>query len=237
MSPKPLRFLSAFFAVVFSIFSSYASESEKFRFEILTQQNDVVWGFDFLSSEKVIFTERKGALRVLNLADRSVSDISGAPKVWASGQGGLLDVRVHHSDQSLIYLTYSEPAGPGATTALGRAKLSGSKLEGFKKLFSAHAANSNSAHFGSRIEFDGAGHVFVTVGDRHVRDFAQSLAHHTGKLIRLKEDGSIPKDNPFATTKDAKPEIWTLGHRNAQGLARHPITAALWLAEMGPSRR
>ena len=120
----------------------------------------------------------------------------------------------------------------GATTALASADLSGNSLKNFKKLLSADATNNNGQHFGSRIEFDGKGHVFVTVGDRGERDKAQSLTSHQGKVLRIKEDGSLPKDNPFKTP--SLPEIWSLGHRSPQGLAMRPGSDELWLAEMGP---
>lgn len=227
-----------FIFVVTLIFSqgtyakTYQSEGQKFEMEVLTQQQDVIWGFDFLSDGKIIFTERSGVLKVFDPKTKATNTIKGAPPVWANGQGGLLDVRVHPSNR--IYLTYSEPVGRGATTALASATLAGSELQGFKKLFSAHEANSNDIHFGSRIEFDGQGHVFITVGDRNARPQVQNLAYHIGKTIRLNEDGSVPADNPFVNRKDAKPEIWTLGHRSPQGFFRNPVNGDLWLVEMGP---
>ncbi|MDZ4661282.1 MAG: PQQ-dependent sugar dehydrogenase [Pseudomonadota bacterium] len=205
----------------------------KFTFEKLTQQNDVIWGFDFLNDGRIIFTERKGTLKIYDPRNKSVTEIKGAPQVWNKGQGGLLDIRVQPKSQN-IFFTYSEPVGRGATTALASAVLSENELKSFKKLFSAHEPSSNNIHFGSRIEFDGKGHVFITVGDRDERSHVQDLAFHTGKIIRLNEDGSIPKDNPFVNNKTAKPEIWSLGHRNAQGLVLDSVTGNLWEAEMGP---
>lgn len=212
----------------------YESEGQKFQLQVLTNQKDVIWGFDFLSDGRILFTERSGALKVLDSKTGSVTPVSGLPKVWADGQGGLLDVRVHPSKKSEIYFTYTEPVGDGATTALAKASLSGSQLAGVKKLFSAHKPSANEIHFGSRIEFDGKGHVFVSVGDRKERSHVQSLGYHTGKIMRINEDGSVPKDNPFIKVKGARPEIWSLGHRNPQGLTRHPETGELWEAEMGP---
>ncbi|MNJ91290.1 Soluble aldose sugar dehydrogenase YliI precursor [compost metagenome] len=212
----------------------YSSGGEQFRFEVLTQQKDVVWGFDFLGDGRIIFTERGGALRIYDPKTKKVTGVQGAPKVWADGQGGLLDIRVHPKDKNRIYLTYSEPIDNGATTAFASATLSGSELTQFKKLFSAKDASSNEIHFGSRIEFDGAGHIFITVGDRNDRPKVQDLKYHMGKILRFNEDGTVPKDNPFVKTKGAQPEIWALGIRNAQGLVRHPITGDLWSVEMGP---
>lgn len=213
---------------------AYISKEAKFKFEVLRQQSDVVWGFDFLSPEKIILTERSGALRILDLKDKSVTDISGAPKVWAQGQGGLLDVRVHPKKKDQIYLTYSEPVGDGATTAVAIATLNKNKLTNFKKILSAQEASNEDIHFGSRVEFDGHGHIFVTIGERNARAHALDLKYHTAKIVRLNEDGTVPKDNPFVKTKGAQPEIWSYGHRSNQGLTRNPETGDLYEIEMGP---
>lgn len=212
----------------------YVSGGEKFQFEVLTQQKDVVWGFDFLNDDQLIFTERNGTLRLLNIKTRIVTEIKGAPTVKASGQGGLLDVRVHPTQKSKIYITYSEPVKDAATTALGIATLDGDTLSNFKKIFSAYEPSNTMAHFGSRIEFDGKGHLWISLGERDQRDRAQDLNYHNGKIIRLKEDGSIPSDNPFTKIKTARAEIWSYGHRNPQGLVRNSKTEELWETEFGP---
>lgn len=219
------------FLVMFAVCGS--AYSQDFRFETLAKRDEVVWGFDFLRDGRIIFTERAGGVNIFDPKTKAVTALKGAPKVWAKGQGGMLDVRVQPTSQR-IYMSYSEEAGDGATTAFVSAKLSGNELTDFKKHLSANQPNSNEIHFGSRIEFDGKGHVFVTIGDRNKRDNAQSLAHHQGKILRFKEDGTVPKDNPFVGRAGARPEIWTYGHRSPQGLARHPKTGELWMSEMGP---
>ncbi|MBK7844631.1 MAG: PQQ-dependent sugar dehydrogenase [Bdellovibrionales bacterium] len=212
----------------------YESAGEKFQLELLTQQKDVVWGFDFLDSDRIIFTERGGALRVLNLKSKLITDMRGAPQVSASGQGGLLDIRVHPSQKSKIFLTYSETSEKGTTTALGVGNVEENSLHNFKKIFSAYEPSQEKVHYGSRIEFDGKGHLWISVGERNERFRAQSLKYHNGKIIRLKEDGSIPEDNPFVRNKDARPEIWSFGHRNPQGLVRNFDSNELWSTELGP---
>lgn len=216
--------------------TSFVSEGQAVRMQVLTQQDDAIWGFDFLPGGRILFTEREGQLKLFDPENRSVTRIQGSPKVIQQGQGGLLDVRVHpdFSQSRWIYLTYSEPVGEKMTTALGRGKLEGTELRDFERLFSAFAPNSNEIHFGSRIEFDGAGHVFISVGDRNERDKAQNLSYHNGKILRLNEDGTAAAGNPFADESSAKPEIWSYGHRNPQGLARHPLTGELWSSEFGP---
>lgn len=217
----------------------YESEGQKFRIEELLKRADVIWGFDFLPDGRIIFTERTGAVNLFDPKSKAVVAIEGTPKVWQRFQGGMLDVRVRPSgppsgSQVKIFLTYSEPLPAGGTTVLASGTLVGNQLKDFKKLLSAHEANNQGLHFGSRIEFDDKGHVFFTVGDRNKRDQVQDLNYHIGKSMRLKEDGSVPSDNPFSGKKGAKPEIWTVGHRSPQGLARNPETGDLWLAEMGP---
>lgn len=215
----------------------FQSEQHSYQVEILTQGQGVIWSFDFLPDGKVLFTERSGKLKLFDPQSRKTTIIENTPSVYANGQGGLLDVRVHpnFSKERWIYLSYSEPTDKGkATTAIGRAKLVGDRLEGFQKIFSAVEPSSNEVHFGSRIEFDRKGHIFFSVGDRNVRENVQSLAFHNGKIMRLNEDGSIPKDNPFVSRSDARPEIWSLGHRNPQGLAFREQTGELWEAEFGP---
>ncbi len=213
------------------------AEQSDVRFESILDRNDVIWGFDFLPDGKVILSERSGKMILFNPTTKKVVELTGLPKIYVSGQAGLLDVRVHpeFSKNQQIYFTYSEPVGEkSSTTALGLATLSGEKLINVKKLFSGKAANENDIHYGSRIEFDFKGHLFITMGDRDERNHAQSLEFHQGKILRLNLDGSVPKDNPFAGNKMALPEIWTLGHRSPQGLALHPETGDLWEAEMGP---
>lgn len=199
-------------------------------FELIHKINDSIWGMDFLPDGRMIFSAREGKMFLLDLKTKKTVEIKGLPKIYVSGQGGLLDVRVHpdFNKNSYIYFTYAEPQGDNATTALMRTQLVGTEFKNSQRLFSGLRANDNDIHFGSRIEFDGAGHVFVTMGDRDERAKAQDLSHHQGKVLRLKEDGSIPQDNPFVGKKSALPEIWSLGHRNPQGLARHPVTGEMW---------
>jgi glucose/arabinose dehydrogenase len=206
-------------------------------YETLLKREDVIWGFDFLDDGQVILTERSGRMLLFNPSTKKVQVLKGLPKIYNAGQAGLLDVRVHpdFKNTKQIYFSYSEPVGKSeSTTALGVATLQGSKLVNFKKLFTGHAANSNDIHYGSRIEFDDKGHLYVSMGDRDERNKAQNLGFHQGKVLRLNLDGSVPQDNPFISNKEAKAEIYSLGHRNPQGLTRHPETHELWEAEMGP---
>lgn len=213
---------------------THSSQEHKFRYEVLTQQQDVIWGFDFLADGRILFTERQGRMAILDPRRKGVFPVKGVPSVWAKGQGGLLDVRVHPQKKNEIYFTYSMPAGKGATTAVGKATLEGTELKNVQTIFKAHEANTNNIHFGSRIEFGKDGKIYFAVGDRNERDQVQDLGYHIGKVIRINEDGSAPADNPFINTKGARPEIWALGVRSPQGLNFHPETGDLWESEMGP---
>ncbi len=199
--------------------------------EILVRRPGIVWGFDFLPDGRVVFTEREGRIGVFDPKTKKISEIAGAPAAWARGQGGLLDVRVHpdFAKNQLLYLTWSQPVPDGAATALGRARLKGTKLAGLKRLFLSNAGGSKGEHFGSRIEFDGP-HLFLSLGDRGHRELAQDLTRHNGKIIRLTHDGKPDGAN----LPGALPEIWSWGHRNPQGLSLRPGTRELWSAEMGP---
>lgn len=199
--------------------------------EVLFRREGVVWGFDFLPDGRIVFTERGGFLGVWDPRGGEVAAIQGAPEVWAHGQGGLLDAKVHpdFARNRLLYLTWSHPVDGGAATALGRGKLEGSRLVGWERLLLTNAGGRKGEHFGSRLVFHGE-HLFMTVGERGERKFAQDPRRHNGKLLRLTHDG-LPAGAGLA---EALPEIWTLGHRNPQGVAIQPGTGRVWVAEFGP---
>ena len=185
------------------------------------------WAIAFLpKSGSYLVTERKGDLRLVQ--DGIISaPVEGVPDVWASGQGGLLDVALDpdYSHNQRIFLSYSEPTGVSeARTALatGILRLNGTKpqLEMVKVIFRQEPSSSGGRHFGSRIVFSQGGKLFLTLGDRGNLHLVQKLSNHFGKVIRINRDGSIPKDNPFVGRRDALPEIWSFGHRNPQGAAR-----------------
>ncbi len=201
------------------------------------------WSIAFLPSGDMLVTERPGRLRIVRGGKLLPTPVAGVPEVVARGQGGLLDVALHpnFAQNGFVYLTYSKPVGGGAaTTALYRATFSNDALVDGKDLFVAETKGA-PGHFGSRITFDKRGHVFISVGDRQVppegdlpNHLAQQLTNHHGKIIRLMDDGRVPTDNPFVSTAGAKPEIWSYGHRNPQGLTIHPVTGDLWEVEHGP---
>lgn len=196
----------------------------------------ITWGMDLIDNQRLLFTQRSGKLGLLNMSDQSIVWILGVPKVYANRQGGLLDIKVAEdfSKSGYIYLTYSKPVGSRAVTVLARAELKGNQLQEWQDLLITKSQSPSSIHFGSRIAFDGKGHVFFSVGDRGQRFEAQNLKNHQGTIIRLNLDGSVPKDNPFVDRFEALPEIWSYGHRNPQGLFFDKTTGKLWEIEHGP---
>ena len=197
-------------------------DGQAFTVEKVFQGENVIWGFDFVradSADEIVFSERSGALRHLSLSSGKTQLIAGVPTVHARGQGGLLDVIIDHKT-GWLYLTYADPVGDGkATTSLFRGKLSPDRatLSG-ARLFQAKAATGKGEHFGSRVAIDKAGYIFMGIGERGERNSAQDLASHRGKIVRLNPDGTAPADNPYVNKAGALAEIWSLGHRNPQGL-------------------
>lgn len=200
------------------------------------------WGLAFLPDDGMLVTERGGNLRFVSASGEVGAPIAGVPDVVAQGQGGLLDVALHpdFADNRLVYLSYSEAGDGGVNgTAIARGVLSGdmSALDGVEVIFRQEPKVSSRSHFGSRLVFDDDGLLWATLGERssaQYRVLAQDLGTHLGKVIRIRDDGSVPEDNPFVDVSDALPEIWSYGHRNPQGMALHPETGVVWLHEHGP---
>jgi glucose/arabinose dehydrogenase len=219
-----------------AVLKTIESEDQKFGVDTVATGLSNPWGAVFLPDGKILITERKGVIRIIKDGELQEQTVEGVPAVFAKGQGGLLDIKLHpdYANNGWIYLTYSKPGANGAATTVSRAKLDGNKLIEFQELFSAQPFVDSDYHFGSRVVFDEEGHIFVSSGERGTKENAQTLSNHLGKVLRLNEDGSVPNDNPFVNTPEAKPEIWSYGHRNPQGLFYDLDTKTLWEAEHGP---
>lgn len=195
------------------------------------------WSVAFLPDGGFLVTERPGRLRRIDAKGALSAPIAGVPAVWAQGQGGLLDVALapDFATSKRIYLSYAEAGDNGtAGTAVARAILGEGTLTDVEVIYRQQPKLSGGNHFGSRLAFDTTGHIFISQGERNDRPTAQKLDMLQGKLVRLHLDGRVPRDNPFAGRKDARPEIWSYGHRNMQGLAFDPRTGKLWESEHGP---
>ena len=207
-----------------------------FELEEIAQGLGIPWGMVFIGPEELLFTERQGSVGLLNVNTGVVTALSGVPPVMASGQAGMLDVAVpaDYKSGDWIYFTYVKEQGDQGVSSLARAKLQGHRLLDWQTILDSKSASATSQHFGSRIAFDEAGHVFFGIGDRGVRPNAQNLTNHAGTVIRLNRDGSVPGDNPFIDHPGALAEIWSYGHRNPQGIAYDKNNQRLWLIEHGP---
>jgi glucose/arabinose dehydrogenase len=195
------------------------------------------WALAFLPDGRWLVTEKPGRLRIVSRDGRLSAPLAGLPAVDAGGQCGLLDVAVDpkFAANQLIYWTFAE-AGPGGnSTALARARLVGEQLQDVRTIFSQKPKMRSQNHCGSRIVFDREGRLWLGLGDRFSgKDLVQKLDNHLGKVVRLENDGRVPADNPFVGRAGAMPELWSLGHRNIQGAAIHPVTGELWATEHGP---
>ncbi|MFT5182592.1 MAG: glucose/arabinose dehydrogenase [Alphaproteobacteria bacterium] len=212
------------------------SQKQNFRAVVVTDSLEHPWSLAFLPDGRMLVTERPGRLRVIVDGRLQAAPISGVPEVFAKGQGGLLDVAPHpdYARNGWIYFSFAAASLRGGHTAVARARLDGNRLVDLETLFKANNLSSGGVHFGSRLAFGGDGKLYVTVGERGDSDRAQELDSHNGATIRLNDDGTVPGDNPFLNTPGALPEIYSYGHRNPQGLARHPDNGDVWLNEHGP---
>ena len=199
------------------------------------------WALAFLpEGQGYLISERPGRLRLLDAQGRLHPPLGGVPAVFARGQGGLLDIALSpgFATDRLVYLSYAEADDEGqrAGTAVGRGRLKEdlSALEGFRVIFRQLPKLSEGIHFGSRMAFGADGQLYVSLGENNQRATAQQLDKLQGKLVRLQPGGGVPADNPFVGREGIRPEIWSYGHRNPQGLALNPWSGRLWLHEHGP---
>ena len=209
-----------------------------YEIETVVDGLEVAWGMAFLPDGSILITEQKGDL--IHFKDGNKTLVQGVPKVYHENQGGLLDIELHPNfkENGWIYFSFSsaiENQGKGANTAIMRAKLADNKLVDQEILYEATPNTKKGGHFGSRLEFDREGYLYVSIGERQNRDVnPQDITRDNGKIYRFNDDGSIPLDNPFYNTEGAKKAIYSYGHRNPQGMTMHPVTGQIWTHEHGP---
>ncbi|MNJ23642.1 Soluble aldose sugar dehydrogenase YliI precursor [compost metagenome] len=210
------------------------------RHQVVAEGLEHPWGLALLPDGRWLVTEKPGRLRVVTAEGAIGAPVAGLPAVSARGQGGLLDVILSpdFARDRMIYWSYAEPREGGNGTAVARGRLSDdlTKVENVQVIFRALPTYDGDKHFGSSLAFAPDGKLFITLGDRSdkpMRPQAQDLGSHMGKTIRVNADGSVPADNPFVGRAGARPEIWSLGHRNIQGIAVQPGTDAVWTLEHG----
>ena len=221
----------------------YESTEHDFRVVTVVENIQHPWSIAFLPDGDMLFTQRTGELRIVRDGELLPDAVEGVPETRVINQGGLQEIALHpdFENNRIVYVSYSKPNGSRGTTALIRARFENDRLNDVEEIFEADAWNERGGHFGAKIAFDQDGYLFMSVGDRQSpptgnleRHPAQDLSTHFGTIVRLMDDGSVPRDNPFVGDPNVRPEIWSYGHRNPQGLAFHPDTGDLWSTEHGP---
>lgn len=207
-----------------------------FKTQTIVDKLSHPWGMAFLPDGNILITERTGRLRIVENGKLNPKPITGLPEIAVIGQGGLLDVALHpdFKNNQLIYLSYAAAGAGGYGTEVIRGRLEDMALNDVKNIFSASPKSGGGQHFGSRLLFVPDGKLFITLGERGEQDKAQDPGQHPGSLIRINDDGTIPEDNPFLNIIGSRPESYTLGNRNMQGIALQPGTNLVWTHEHGP---
>ena len=210
---------------------------KNYTLEKVVSDIQIPWGMTWLPDGSMLVTEKSGIL--YHIKNGAKTEIKNVPKVYTRGQGGLLDITLHpdYAKNGWIYITYAaeEGEGEGGNTKLIRAKLLDGGLTQIESLYKATPNTTKGSHFGSRIVFDNEGYLYFSIGERkNDKDNPQDITRDCGKIYRLNDDGSIPKDNPFVGQAGVKEAIYTYGNRNPQGMAKHPETGEIWAHEHGP---
>ncbi|HEX2608220.1 MAG TPA: PQQ-dependent sugar dehydrogenase [Flavisolibacter sp.] len=215
--------------------------SMKYKATVLTSALEVPWGITSLPDGRLLITQRTGQMRIVTAAGAVSEPITGLPKVNTGGQGGLLGLCLDpdFAINRMVYFAFSDPRPDGNCTSLGKGRLADNErtLENVTTIYRAEPAYNGVLHYGGRVVFDKAGNLYLSTGERSdlvTRPKAQLLDAALGKVVRLTKDGKPAAGNPFAGQANARPEIFTLGHRNPQSLAIHPATGELWEGEFGP---
>ncbi len=217
--------------------AAFDSEQQSFRLMPVVSDLDQPWGFAFLPDGDLLITEKAGDLRRVRDGELLPEPISGLPdNIAAVGQGGLLDVALDpdFADNRRIYISYAGEGEGGYGTEVARGRLVDNALEDVEVIFRALPKSDGGQHFGSRLQFSPDGLLYISLGERGIKDQAQDRSTHPGSLIRIHPDGRVPDDNPFVDKDGAQPEIYTYGNRNMQGMTLHPETGQLWTNEHGP---
>lgn len=207
------------------------------NYEIIVPNISIPWAFTFLPDSSLLVNEKAGEL--IHFKNGKKTIINGLPEIYVRGQGGLMDILLHpnYKENRWVYFSYASATGEGegGNTTIARAKLQDNSLTNFEVLYKAEPNSRRGQHFGSRLVFDNAGFLYFTIGDRGSRDTnPQDITRDCGKIYRIKDDGSIPSDNPFVDQPKAKHVIFSYGHRNPQGMTLHPKTGHIWTHEHGP---
>ncbi|NOH71294.1 PQQ-dependent sugar dehydrogenase [Vibrio pectenicida] len=219
--------------LVLATWISFA-HSQDYQTQKIASGLKVPWGMAFFDDNTLLVTERNGHILTLNTKTGSTSKLMENPSnLYSGGQGGWLDIALSPFEKNKFYVTYSQKTQTGSDTALASFLYQSGKLSQFETIFTSTSKSDTSRHFGSRLTFDN-NHLFMSIGDRGKRPNGQDLSTHAGTILRLNPDGSPAKDNPFITLPNAQKELWSIGHRNPQGLFYDGESETLWSIEHGP---
>ncbi len=220
----------------------HRSAAHDFELSTVADGLEIPWSMTWLPNGDMLVTERPGRLRIVRNGTLIAAPVEGVPEVHTMGQGGLFDVLPHpeFASNKLLYLSFAKPLPNESSTTVVRGRFENDRLSDVETIFQAKTTGRNG-HYGGRLAFDNDGYLFISIGDRQAPPSgdleshpAQDLTNHNGSVIRLNDDGSVPRDNPFVGQGDALPEIYSYGHRNPQGMDIHPFTGDLWTDEHGP---
>jgi glucose/arabinose dehydrogenase len=208
-----------------------------YEMELVFENEGIIWGLEFLNDNSILATLKSGS--IIHFKDGVKKELKGVPEIYLRGQGGLLDIAIHPNFEKnkFIYLAYASEdiEGKGGNTTISRAILNGDTLEELEVLYKGTPDSRKGQHFGGRMEFDNENYLFFSIGDRGNRNVnPQDITIDGGKIYRIKDDGTIPKDNPFYNDGNAKKAIYSYGHRNPQGMFKHPVSGKIWTNEHGP---
>ena len=217
--------------------NSIIVDETNYEMELVFEDKNIIWSIEFFEDNSILAAVKSGS--IFHYKDGEKTEIKGLPEIYLRGQGGLMDLAFHPNfkENKWLYFSYaSEYEGEkGGNTTIARAKLIEDSLEGLEILYKGTPNSTKGQHFGGRLEFDNDGYLYFAIGDRGNRNVnPQDLSLDGGKIYRINDDGSIPMDNPFFDTPNARKAIYSYGHRNPQGMFKHPLTGKIWTNEHGP---
>ena len=217
--------------------NSIIVDETNYEMELVFEDKNIIWSIEFFEDNSILAAVKSGS--IFHYKDGEKTEIKGLPEIYLRGQGGLMDLAFHPNfkENKWLYFSYaSEYEGEkGGNTKIARAKLIEDSLEGLEILYKGTPNSTKGQHFGGRLEFDNEGYLYFAIGDRGNRNVnPQDLSLDGGKIYRINDDGSIPMDNPFFDTPNARKAIYSYGHRNPQGMFKHPLTGKIWTNEHGP---
>tara|TARA_B100001996_G_scaffold307196_1_gene248527 strand:+ start:6963 stop:8102 length:1140 start_codon:yes stop_codon:yes gene_type:complete len=216
---------------------SIITDETNYEMELVFEDENIIWAIEFFEDNSILATVKSGS--IFHYKDGIKTKIQGVPDIYVRGQGGLMDIAFHpnFNQNKWLYFSYaSEDDGEkGGNTTIARAKLIEDSLIDLEVLYKGSPNSRKGQHFGGRLEFDNENYLYFSIGDRGNRDVnPQDINIDGGKIYRINDDGTIPKDNPFFNDPDAKKAIYSYGHRNPQGMFKHPVTGEIWTNEHGP---